>query len=69
MRGGGAERVLQNLLNQMIMTYPHSHIHLILAKKEGVLLKGLNSKIKIIVINIIKFLVVNPSLSKISQIF
>ena len=48
MRGGGAERVLQNLLNQMIVTYPHFHIHLILAKKEGVLLSGLNSKIKII---------------------
>ena len=48
MRGGGAERVLQNLLNQMIITYPHFHIHLILAKKEGVLLSGLNSKIKII---------------------
>ena len=40
MRGGGAERVLQNLLNQMIVTCPHFHIHLILAKKEGVLLSG-----------------------------
>ena len=48
MRGGGAERVLHNLLNKMIMTYPHFYIHLILAKKEGVFLKGLNRKIKIV---------------------
>ena len=48
MRGGGAERVLQNLLNKMITTYPHFHIHLLLAEKEGVLLKGLNNNIKIV---------------------
>ena len=48
MRGGGAERVLQNLLNKMITTYPHFYIHLILAKKEGVLLKGLHNKIKVV---------------------
>ena len=48
MRGGGAERVLQNLLNKMISTYPHFHIHLILAKKEGVLLNDIKSEIKII---------------------
>ena len=48
MHGGGAERVLHNILNKMISTYPHFLIHLILSKKEGVLLKGLNKNIKII---------------------
>ena len=48
MRLGGAEKVLHNLLNKMITMYPQFNIHLILANKEGVLLKSLSQNIKII---------------------
>ena len=48
MRLSGAEKVLHNLLNKMVMTYPQFSIHLILAKKEGVLITSLSKGIKIV---------------------
>ena len=48
MRLSGAEKVLHNLLNKMITIYPQFNIHLILAKKEGILLPSLLQGIKII---------------------
>ena len=48
MQLGGAEKVLHNLLNKIIATCPQYSVHLILAKKEGILLTDLSKDIKII---------------------
>ena len=48
MMHGGAEKVVQNILNEMLIQKPDFKVHLILANKEGDLLFDLNKKIKII---------------------
>ena len=48
MKHGGAEKVVQNILNEMLIQKPDFKVHLILAKKEGDLLFHLNKNIKII---------------------
>jgi len=47
MKGGGAEKVLFRLLNYIAKNQNGYDIHLLLAKKEGLLLDGLNKNIKI----------------------
>ena len=47
MKGGGAEKVLFKLLNYIAKSQNKYDIHLLLVKKEGSLLEGLNKNIKI----------------------
>ena len=47
MKGGGAEKVLFRLLNYIAKIKNRYDIHLLLVKKEGLLLDGLNENIKI----------------------
>ena len=51
MRTGGAERVLQQMLNYLMGGNSAFQVDLLLAKKEGILLKGLDGNINIVDFN------------------